>query len=149
MEILFVVLLVAVVVLAVLASPKALNNINTTLVRDPMCDAFVDAIDGGSPPGLLEFHTAAFAAKLGTCTFANPAYGASSSGTAQENPIVDDASADATGTLALCRVTTGTPATLWEGTAGAGSEDIVFNSAAFVIGDTISVTDLPATMPAA
>jgi len=126
----------------------AVNNLNTTLIRDPMADAFVDAIDGGTPPGLLEIHTAAFAAKLATLTFANPAYGASASGTAQENAIVDDTSADATGTAAVFRVTTGTPATLFEGTVGTSGKDINFNSVAFVAGDTVSITDLPVTMPA-
>lgn len=125
----------------------AVNNIQTAL-RSTMCDAFVDAIDGGAGAGLLEIHTTGFGTLLATLTFSDPAYGAASSGVAQENSITDDSSADATGTAAVCRVTTSTPATLFEGTVGTSGSDINFNSVAFVSGDTISVTDLPVTFPA-
>lgn len=125
----------------------AINNIQTAL-RNTLCDAFVDTIDTDSPPGLIEIYTAAFAALLATLTFSNPAYGASSSGTAEENSITDDASADNTGTAAVFRVTTGAPNTLFEGTVGTSGADINFNSVAFVAGDTVSITDLPITMPA-
>lgn len=130
----------------------ALNNISTAL-RDTLCDAFVDAIDGGASNGVLDIYTAAFAAQLSQNAFSDPAYGASSSGTAEENAISDDTSADATGTAAVFRVSTTTDgttpvATLWEGTVGTSGQDINFNSVAFVSGDTISITDLPTTMPA-
>lgn len=132
----------------------ALNNLNTTLLRDVLCDAFVDAIDGGGAAGLLEIWSglpeeANFTTKLATLTFTYPgAYGNSASGTAQEASITDDASADATGTARHFRVTTSTPATLFEGTVGTSGEDINFNSILFVAGDTVSITDLPVTMPA-
>jgi len=126
----------------------AVNNISTG-IRNAMCDAFVDAIDGGAGAGLLEIHTAAFAAKLSTNTFSDPAYGAAAAGVAEENAITDDTSADATGTAAVFRVTTSTPTTEFEGTVGTSGQDINFNSVAFVAGDTVSITDLPVTMPAA
>ena len=125
----------------------AINNIATAL-RSTLCDAFVDAIDDGAGAGLLEIHTAAFGTKLATLTFSDPAYGAASSGVAQENSITDDSSADATGTAAVFRVTTSTPTTMFEGTVGTSGADINFNSVSFVSGDTISITDLPVTMPA-
>lgn len=125
----------------------AINTIQTAL-RTTLCDALVDAIDGGAGAGLIEIHTAAFAAKLATLTFSDPAYGAASSGVAEENSITDDSSADATGTAAVFRVTTSTPATLYEGTVGTSGADINFNSVSFVSGDTVSITDFPVTMPA-
>lgn len=126
----------------------AVNTISTAL-RNTMCDAFVDSLDDGAGAALLEIHTAAFATLLATLTFSDPAYGAASSGVAQENAITDDSSADATGTAAVLRVTTSDPTTLFEGTVSTSGADINFNSVAFVSGDTVSVSDLPATFPAA
>lgn len=114
-----------------------------------MCDAFVDAIDGGAGAGLLEIFTSGFATKLATLTFSDPAYAAAAAGVAEENAIADDVSADTTGTANRCRVTTSTPLTMFEGTVDTAGQDINFNSVAFVAGDTVSITDLPATMPAA
>jgi len=130
----------------------AINNI-ATATRDSMCDAFVDAIDGGTSNGVLQIYTAAFATLLATLAFSDPAYGASSSGTAQENAITDDSSADATGTAAVFRVSTtndgSTPvSTMFEGTVGTSGQDINFNTVSFTAGDTVSITDLPVTMPA-
>ena len=126
----------------------AINNIATS-VRDAMCDAFVDAIDGGGGDGLWEIHSAAFAAKLGTCTFSSTAFGSSSSGTATAASITEDSSADATGTAAVMRVTTSTPATLYEGTVGTSGADLNLNTVSITSGDTISITSATITMPAA
>ena len=132
----------------------AVNNI-VTAIRDLVADVFADAIDGGASNGIVQIFTAAFATLLSTNAFSDPAYGASSGGTAQENAIADDTSADATGTAAVLRISTtddgSTPlATQWEGTVTvtAGGGDIEFNSVAFVAGDVVSITDLPITMPA-
>ena len=115
----------------------AINNIQTAL-RDTLCDAFVDAIDGGAGAGLIEIWTAAFATQLATLTFTDPAFGASSSGTATADTITGDASADATST----------PTTLFEGTVGTAAEDIVFNTDSFVAGDSVEISAMTITMPA-
>lgn len=130
----------------------AMNNIITAL-RNTLCDALVDAIDGGTPPGLLEIGTdsggGAFGVLLATLTFANPAYGASSSGTAQENTIVSDASADTGGTAGVFRIRQGSAGAIqFLGSVSTSGADINFNSVAFIAGDTIACTDLPITMPA-
>ena len=125
----------------------AIDTIDNT-TRSAMCDAFVDRIDAGGGAGLLEIHDAGFSNKLATLTFSDPAYGAAASGVAQENTITDDSSADVTGTAATLRVTTSDPTTLFQGEVGTSGKDINFNSVSFVAGDTVSVTDLPITMPA-
>ena len=130
----------------------AMNNIVTAL-RDTLCNALVDAIDGGSPPGLLEIGTdsggGAFGTLLATLTFSNPAYGASSSGTAQESAITSDTSADATGTAGVFRIRQGSAGTIqFLGSVSTSGADINFNSVTFVAGDTVACTDLPVTMPA-
>lgn len=125
----------------------AINNIQTAL-RDTLCDAFVDAIDGGAGAGIITIHTAAFAALLATLTFTDPAFGASAAGTATAAAITGDSSADATGTAAVFRIATSTPTTLFEGTVGIAAEDIVFNTASFVAGDAVDITAMTITMPA-
>lgn len=131
----------------------AVNTILTAL-RDTMCDAFVDAFDDDTPPAIIEIGTdgggGSFGTLLATLTFSNPAYGASSSGTAQESSITDDSSADTGGTAGVCRVKTGGAANiLFLGTVSTSGADINFNSVAFIAGDTVSITDLPITFPAA
>ena len=125
----------------------AINNIQTAL-RDTLCNAFVDAIDGGAGDGLLTLHTAAFALLLATLTFAGPAFGASASGTATAGTIIGDASADLSGTAVVFRIATSLPTTLFEGTVGAGSGDIDFNTNVFTAGDSVDVTAMTITMPA-
>jgi len=125
----------------------AINNIATS-VRNSMCDAFVDAIDGGGGAGLWEIHSAAFAAKLGTCTFSATAFGSAASGVATAAAITDDSSADATGTAAVMRVTTSTPATLYEGTVSTSGADLNLNTTSITSGDVISITSATITMPA-
>lgn len=124
-----------------------LNNLSTAL-RDALVDAMTARIDSGSGAGLIEIWTTGYGTKLGTLTYSDPSYGASASGTAQENAIADDSSADATGTAAVFRVTSSTPTTEFEGTVGTAGADINFNSVAFVSGDTISMSDFPITQPA-
>lgn len=129
------------------AATMAINNIQTAL-RDTLCDAFVDAIDDGGGNGLLEIWTTGFGTQLAELTFAATAFGASSSGTATAGTITGETSAMDTGTADVFRVTTSTPATLFEGTVGTAAEDIVFNTDAFVAGDAVDVTAMTITMPA-
>jgi hypothetical protein len=116
--------------------------------RNSMCDALVDAIDVGGA-GTIEIHTAGFGAQLATLTFNVTAFGAAAAGVATAAAITGDLSADATGTAALFRIRNGSAAIKFEGTVGAGSGDIDFNSVAFVAGDAVDITDfMTITMPA-
>jgi hypothetical protein len=125
----------------------AINNIATG-VRNAMCDVFVDAIDAGAGAGTLSIHTAAFAALLATLTFSDPAFGAAASGTATASAITDDSSADNTGTAAVLRIRDSSPATVAEGTVGAGSGDLSLNTVSITAGDRVSCTSATITVPA-
>lgn len=125
----------------------AINNIETAL-RTTLVDAFVDAIDDGGGNGLIELHTAAFAVLLATLTFAATAFGAGAAGVATAAAIAGDASADAAGTAVVFRITTSTPTTMFEGTVGAASGDIDFNTNIFAQGDSVDITAMTITMPA-
>ena len=128
----------------------AINAIQTAL-RDTLCNAFVDAIDGGAGAGTIALRTASGGGGtlLATLTFTDPAFGASSSGVATASAITDDTSADAAGTATFLLVATSTPATMFEGTVATSGADINFNTNVFAAGDTISVTSMTITMPAA
>ena len=126
----------------------AINAIATTL-RTTLADAFVDAIDDGAGAGLIGLHTAAFAVLLATLTFTDPAFGAAAAGVATASAITGDSSADATGTAVVFRITTSDPTTMFEGTVGAGSGDIDFNTNVFTAGDSVDITSMTITMPAA
>ena|SRR5687767_1207368 len=125
----------------------ALNNI-ATAVRNSMCDALVDAIDAGAGAGTLKGYTSAFGTLLFTLTFSDPAFGAAASGTATASAITDDSSADATGTAAVLRIQDSSPATVVEGTIGAGSGDLSLNTTSITTGDRVSCSSATITVPA-
>ncbi len=125
----------------------SINNIVTAL-RNAQGDTFVDAIDGGAGAGIIEIFTAAFGTLLGTLTFSDPAFGDFAAGVGTASAITGDASADATGTAAVCRFSTSTPTTQFEGTVGTAGADINFNTVAFTAGDSIDITSMTITMPA-
>jgi hypothetical protein len=125
----------------------AINNIATG-VRNAMCDAFVDAIDAGAGAGTLKVYTSAFASLLATLTFSDPAFGAASTGAATASAITDDSSADNTGTAAVLRISDSSPATVAEGTVGAGSGDLSLNTVSITSGDRVSCSSAVITMPA-
>ena len=131
----------------------AINAI-ATAVRDSMCDALVDALDAGSAGGTLEIYSAAEAAQLAILTFSATAFGSSSSGTATAAAITDETSAVASGTAAEFIASSSNAAdtpltTVFKGTVGTSGEDINFNTVGITSGDTVSVTSMTITMPAA
>lgn len=72
--------------------------------QNAVCDAIVDLVDAGTPPGNIQIATAAFALVLASITCANPAYGSASGGAAAlAGTPRTDASADAAGTAAVWR----------------------------------------------
>lgn len=129
----------------------AINNIANS-VRTSMCDAFVDAIDGGTGAGIIQIFTTGFGSELAKLTFSDPAFGAASNGVATASAITDDSSAVG-GVAAVFRVSTTndgvTPlTTLYEGTVGTSGADINFNTTTFSGGDAVSITSMTITMPA-
>lgn len=124
-------------------------------VRNAACDATVDLIDGGTPPGRIEIRTgspptnitdASSGTLLATLTFSNPAYGSASSGTAQENSITSDTNADASGDAGYFRIYQGgasDTSALIQGTAGNSGDtpDLTFDNKSIVAGGTVAITD--------
>lgn len=131
----------------------ALTILDSNL-RDTLCDAFVDAIDAGTGAGIIRIYdNSTPRVLLAQLTFSDPAFGASSSGTATASAITADSSADATGTATEFEVATtndgSTPlTTLFNGSVGTSGADINFNTVSFTTGDNISISSMTVTMPA-
>lgn len=116
-----------------------------TAVRDGVCNFVVDQLDEGTPPGTLVFQTAADA-EVATLTFSNPAFGASSSGTATAGAITSDS--DATGgtiTKARLKNAAGTDKILCSVTATGGGGDIELDDITVDAGQVVAVTSLTYT----
>lgn len=128
------------------------------------CNAIVDLLDAGTPPGLLKIYTAGSGIPadvdtaltdqtlLATLTLANPAaFGnaADDTGkaTATANSITSDSSADATGTAAFFRATNAAGTAVIQGTVGTSSADLILNSVAISSGAAVSVTSWTFSVP--
>jgi hypothetical protein len=118
-----------------------------TAIRDTLCNTVVDTLDTGTPPGKLVLQTSGGAA-VATLTFANPAFGNSTGGTATANAIVDDTNA-AGGTIAKGEFRQGntTPVVLFSVTATGGGGDIEMNSVVVSAGQTVHITSLTYSGP--
>lgn len=130
------------------------------------CDAIVDNLDEGTGAAIIRGYTTAQATDpdtaigaqtlLFTLVCSDPAFGnaadAAPGGQATASAITDDSAADATDTLAWCRVSaTNDGATPLDdhidGEAGTSGADFNFNTVAIVSGATVSMTAWTVTMP--
>lgn len=127
-----------------------------TAARNAACDAIVDLIDAGSPPGLLKIYSGAQPAAvsdnpsgtlLGTLTFSATAFGSSSAGTATASAITSDSSADASNTAAHFAVYNAALTPIADGDAAQGSGTMNFDNATIVLGGVIACTSFTVTVP--
>lgn len=130
----------------------ALNAINDA-VRTVMADAISDAIDAGSAGGTFELYTASFSVLLAIMTFSVTSSPGASAGVATYSAITSEASAIATGTAAVLRISSSnaadTPLTkIHDGTVGTSGADYNMNTVAVTIGDTVACSSYVITQPA-
>lgn len=119
----------------------------TTTAKNAACDAIVDLVDSGAgdATGDLSFATSGVSV-LCTCNFANPAFGAASSGVATANAIATGtASAAGTAALALFRNRANTE--MFRCAVSTSGSDINLSSVTIAINDTITISSLTVTMP--
>ncbi len=130
----------------------------SSAARSAACDAVVDLIDAGTPPGKVEVRTGApptnvadadSGTLLGTLFFSNPAFGAASTGVATASAITSDTTADASGDAGHFRVKNAAGTTIFQGTAGeaADTPDLTFDEKSIVAGGTIAISSFTVTMP--
>ena len=117
-----------------------------TAVRDAICNLVVDRIDAGSGAGTLEFQTSGDV-EVATLTFSDPAFGASSSGTATASAITSDTSATG-GTVAKARAKDSDGTDVFICAVGTSGSDINLSSLSVGVGDTVSVSALTYSAPA-
>lgn len=83
---------------------------------------------------------------LAELPMSNPAFGASTSATANgkatatANAITSDTNANATGTAAHFRIKTSGGTTIFQGTCGTATSDLIFNTVSITAGDTVAIT---------
>lgn len=128
----------------------------STNSRNKCCDALVDEIDAGAGAGTIAIRTGAQPTNvgdadsgtlLGTLTFSDPAFGASSTGVATASAITSDTSADASGTAGHFRIKDSAPAIHSDGTCGLGSGDLSFDNNVIVAGGVIAISSMTITVP--
>jgi len=126
--------------------------------QNAACNAIVDLIDGGAGAGTCGIRTGAPPANvaaadtgtlLGTCTFSDPAFGASAAGVATASAITSDTSADASGDAGYFRVYDSDALAVFQGTAGEAGDtpDMTFDNKTIVAGGTIAISSFSVTMP--
>jgi len=127
----------------------ALNNISTAC-RNAACNGYVDQVDVGAtdPTGDIQIYSAGFATLLAELEFSNPAFGAAAVGVATAAAITGETSAPASGTAAVCRVRDRANATCWQGSVGTAGADVILNSVAITIGQTVDLSAAVFTVPA-
>lgn len=117
-----------------------------TTVRDGLCNYVVDLIDAGAGAGTLQFQTSGDV-EVATLTFSDPAFGASSSGTATASAITSDTSATG-GTVAKFKVYDSNATQVFAGAVSTSGSDINLSSLSVGVGDTVSISSLTYTAPA-
>lgn len=123
----------------------------STNTRNKANDAAVDEIDAGSGAGTCAVRTGAQPTNvgdadsgtlLGTLTFSDPAFSASSSGAATASAITSDTSADNSGTAGHFRIKDSAGNIHSDGTCGQGSGDMSFDNNVIVAGGIIAVSSM-------
>jgi hypothetical protein len=108
------------------------------------CDGGTVKLYTGTQPATAD--TATAETLLATCTFANPAFGSAAAGVATAHAIMQDASADASGTAVWFRVLALGGAAVMDGTVGVGaSYDCNVVSTTVVAGDPFPITSMTVT----
>lgn len=128
-----------------------------TAARNAAADAVVDLIDGGAGAGTLKIYTGSVAANpnttpsgtlLATVTFADPAFGAASTGVATAtNPDAVTGSGDGTAGCFLVEDSTG--ANVFDGTVTAtgGGGDLELSTTTISTGVSVDITSFTYTQP--
>ncbi len=128
----------------------------STDTRNKACDAIVDDIDAGSGAGTIAIRTGAQPTNvgdadagtlLGTLTFSDPAFGASSTGTATASGITSDTNADNSGTAAHFRIKDSDANIHSDGACSTSGSDLNFDNATIVAGGTLAISSLTVTQP--
>ena len=126
--------------------------------RSAMCDALVDLVDAGSPPGHILFFTGSAPTNttdgdsgtlLATLTFTSTAFGGASSGVATAAAITSGTVQSPGGTAGYFRIKNAAGTVIAQGTvAKTSGGDINFDENVWLTGGTAAMSSLTITQPA-
>ncbi len=119
---------------------------NATL-RNNQLDEVTALMDAGAGAATLTIYDGTRPATGGTATtalavltFADPSFPAAAAGTMTANAIVDDSSADATGTATWFRIEDSDSNFVMDGDVGTSGSDLNLNSTSITAGVTVSIS---------
>ncbi len=118
----------------------------STAARNAACDAVVDLVDAGTPPGRILLR--ASSTTIATINFENTAYGAASTGVATAASFPKSATAAATGVMDNYVIENNAGTDIITGTVGESGADINFDNADINSGQTVTLSSLTHTQPA-
>lgn len=133
----------------------------STTGRNVAVQAVTGQIDAQSPgsPGTIKIYNGSQPTNpqtalggqvlLGTLTFASTSFGPGATGMATANPIVQDTSADASGTATWARIAAGGGSTVFDCdvTTSLGGGTIQLNTTTITAGGPIQITSFTLNMP--
>lgn len=144
----------------------AVNSQITNAVAIAMCDAAVDAIDGGTGAGIIQIYSGTQPTQaddgvgggtlLAELVMNDPAFGNATDNApgaiATANVIADDTNANATGTATWYRVSStndgATPLnTIMDGSVGTATSNLILNTVNIESGATVKVTSFTVSVP--
>ena len=132
-----------------------------TATRSAIADAITTLVDAGAGAGTINIRSGTQPASandaetgtlLATVPFNDPSFGAAAAGviTADVDPVLEDSSADATGTASWARIKDSTGATIFDcdvsATGGGGT--IQLNTVSIVAAGPVRITAFTITCPA-
>jgi len=134
------------------------NNFQlATATRNASCNAIVDLLDA-SGSGTIKVYDGSQPANantavstqtlLATFTLASTAFGSASTGAATLASTPLSATAAATGTASWFRAADGAGTTVFDGSVGTSSADLVLNTTSITSGNTVQITSGTVTVPA-
>ncbi len=118
----------------------------STAARNAACDAVVDLVDAGTPPGRILLR--ASSTTIATINFENTAYGAASTGVATAASFPKSATAAATGVMDNYVIENNAGTDIITGTVGESGADINFDNNDINSGQTVTLSSLTHTQPA-
>jgi hypothetical protein len=118
----------------------------SSAARSAACDAVVDLVDAGTPPGKILLR--ASSTTVATINFETTAYGAASTGVATAASFPKSNTAAATGVLDNYVIENAAGTDIITGTIGEGSGDISFDNTDINSGQTVTLSSLTHTQPA-
>jgi hypothetical protein len=124
----------------------------SSVARNAACDAVVDLVNAGTPPGYISFH-ASGGTEAVHCHFGNDAFTAAGASTVGQAGLFGgtaiSGTATATETVATARIRNAAGTNIISAiTCGTSGQEVNLSSLAIATNDTVTISTLTVSMPA-